>query len=151
MKTFGLDFKEDVALNRFKLEEESEALSSIYDFYASQQAEAHIEADRAKKELDRVKATKELQLRRDPPMDIKLTESTVSALVQEASEVQSAENALLMANEKLYNLDATIYALNQKKSGLDNLVSLWERGYYSQEGAMASQETYDDIRRNRKE
>jgi thiamine biosynthesis lipoprotein ApbE len=151
MKTFGLDFKEDVGLDRFKLEEESEALSSIYAYYASQQAEAHAEADKAKKELDRIKATKELYLRRNPPMDVKLTESTVIALVQEASEVIDAENNLLSANEKLYNLDSAIYALNQKKSGLEYLVNLWERGYYSQEGARKSEETYDDIRRNRKE
>lgn len=151
MKTFGLDFKEDVGLDRFKLEEESEALSSIYAYYASQQAEAHTEADKAKKELDRIRAAKELYLRRNPPMDIKLTESTVTALVQEASEVIEAENNLLTANEKLYNLDSAIYALNQKKSGLDHLVSLWERGYYSQEGSRKAEETYDDIRRNRKE
>ena len=151
MKTFGLDYKEDVALDRFKLEEESEALSSIYAYYASQQAEAHIEADKAKKELDRVKATKELYLRRNPPMDVKLTEGTVSALVQEASEVVEAENNLLIANEKLYNLDSAIYSLNQKKSGLEYLVNLWERGYYSQEGTRKSEETYDDMRRNRKE
>jgi hypothetical protein len=151
MKTFGLDFKEDVGLDRFKLEEESEALSSIYAYYASQQAEAHIEADKAKKELDRVKATKELYLRRNPPMDVKLTEGTVAALVQEASEVVDAENNLLSANEKLYNLDSAIYALNQKKAGLEYLVNLWERGYYSQEGTRKSEETYDDMRRNRKE
>ena len=144
MKRFGEDFKEDVALDKLKLEVESEALSSIYSYYASQQAEAHAEADRAKKEVERVRAVKELSIRRDPPTDVKLTEGSVLALVQEASVVQEAEDKLLQANAKLYNLDAVIYALNQKKTGLDNLVQLWQRGYYGSGSARTDADDMSD-------
>lgn len=151
MKTFGIDAKEDIKLNRFKLEEESEALAAIYDYWSSLQAEAHSDADKAQTNLNRVLSKRELYYRENPPMDGKITDLYIKALVQNDSEVQLAQDIVNEKNSKLYNLEQLVFALHQKKAGLDYLVNLWERGYYSQEGSRKSEETYDDIRRNRKE
>lgn len=140
MKTFGDDFKQDVAIDRFKLEEECETQPSIYGYYASQFAEAKSDAERAKSRYDLVLAEKDLSIRRNPPMDVKLTEASISALVTESSDVQLAKEAVLVANAKVNNLEAAIFALNQKKSQLDNLVQLWIKDYYNKK-----QVTTDDV------
>ena len=151
MKTFGMNPNEDIKLDRFKLEEESEALAAIYDFWADRQADAHSESDKAQTKLNRVLARRELHYRKNPPIDGKVTDLYIKALVQDDSEVQTAQDELDEKNSKLYNLEQLVFALHQKKSGLEYLVNLWERGYYSQEGTRKSEETYDDMRRNRKE
>jgi hypothetical protein len=86
-KTFGEDFSKDIRINRFKLDEECEIQPALYHFYAEEYAQARAVRDAQKDKLDLVLGTRETYLRRNPPEDIKITESVIAALLVQDTEV----------------------------------------------------------------
>jgi len=130
-RVFGENFADDVRINRFKLDEECELHSSVYYFYAEQYAEARKERDAAKDKLDYVLGMRETHIRRNPPDDMKITESVVTALLAQDTEVLAAKEAYRIAQGKVDTLYAATSAMDHRRSQLDNLVSIWSKEYYS--------------------
>lgn len=130
-KTFGADFTKDVTINRFKLEEECEAQPSVYYFYAEAYAVARSKRDAAKDKLDLVLGQREIHIRRNPPDDMKVTESVVSALLVQDTGVLTAKEAYRLAQSEVDMLYAATSSLEHRKAELDNLVSMWTKEYYS--------------------
>lgn len=130
-KTIGEDFAEDVKINRMKMEEECAFQPEVYYYYSSQLADARAGKDAAKDRLDLILGQREIAIRRNPPDDMKVTESVITALVIQDTEVQSAKEDYRKACEKTDILYAAVAALDHRKSQLDNLVQLWTKNYYS--------------------
>lgn len=128
---YGEDFAKDVRINRFKLAEECEQHSSLYQYYADLLAEARADADTEKDRLNIVEAERELDIRKNPPESPKVTEATIKALVQSDGKVIKQKEGLRMVKIGLYQWEAAVTALEHRKRMLDNLVQLLIAGYYS--------------------
>ena len=130
-KTFGEDFSKDIRINRLKLDEECEIQPALYHFYAEEYAQARAVRDAQKDKLDLVLGTRETYLRRNPPEDIKITESVIAALLVQDTEVQTAKEEFRKAQAKVDILYAGTSALDHRKAELDNLVTIWTKDYYN--------------------
>lgn len=138
MKTFGIDFKNDVGIDRNSLETECEIHPSLYAFYADGYAEARAERDREKDKLDLVMAQRDSVIRKEAAdAGMKTTEAVISSMVAQDKEVLEQKDAYRIACAKIYTLDAAMGALDHRKSQLDNLVQLWIKSYYSTKSANA--------------
>lgn len=132
-KGFGGDFARDIKINRFKMAEECEEHSSLYQYYADLLADAKTEVDAKKDKLGIVEAKRELDIRKnDPPKGIpKVTDNVAKALVQADTDVVKQKEKLREAKSELYHLEAAVTSLEHRKRQLDNLVQLLIAGYYS--------------------
>lgn len=142
MKVIGNDFKEDIRIDRMKLEEECESHPSVYAYYGEEYAEARAKKDQEKDKLDLVLAERETVIRREAAdSGMKTTEAVISALVTQDKEVQEQKEAYRNASAEVYTLDVAMGALDHKKSQLDNLVQLWTKNYYSNIKSAESEST----------
>ena len=130
-KTFGENFKDDVKINRFKLDEECEIQPALYHFYAEEYALARSIRDAAKDRLDLVLGEREIHIRRNPPDDMKVTEAVITALLVQDSDVQAAKEEYRKAQAKVDLLYAATSSLDHRRSELDNLVTIWTKDYYT--------------------
>lgn len=131
MRTFGEDFRKDVEVNRLKLDEENEIQPSMYAYYAYELAEAKRNKDEANDALTALYAQKDIYYRRNPPDDIKVTESVIKSIVDMDSDILDQKERLRKADAELSMLYAAINSLDQRKSALDNLTKLHIKQYYN--------------------
>ncbi|RDE12155.1 MAG: hypothetical protein C4K49_10760 [Candidatus Thorarchaeota archaeon] len=120
----------DVRINKYKLDEECARQSTLYLYYSDLLAEAKDSEDEADDALDKVLGVVEMKLRDSPPEGVKVTDSTIKALVAKDDEVDKAKEKLRKAKKWKYRIEGIVNSMGHKKSGLDNLVVLWSRGYY---------------------
>jgi hypothetical protein len=137
---FDRVLKSDLELSRFKLEEESSEFASVYYYWSEKAVEAKADRDRAKGQLDLTSATRELDIRNNPPEGTKLTESSVKALLEMDPTVLSFKKIYADSVECVNLLEASVRGLEAKKSQIDNLTRLWIAGYYSSDGKVGNTE-----------
>lgn len=120
----------DIDLNR--LDDEWMTHSALYQDYGAQLADAQYKMDTAKTEVDTIKAELDAAIRADP--DVfgleKITEPSVANCIKLQSEYQVAESALHDATRQVRLLQATVRALDHRKSALENLVRLYLANYF---------------------
>jgi 1,2-phenylacetyl-CoA epoxidase PaaB subunit len=131
VKQFGEDFVEDVKIDKLKLDAECEVQGAMYYHYAQQRALAIKEADEAADKLKALEAEKELYYRRNPPADLKVTESVISALVVDDRDVQAQLEEVRRTKHAVDMLYSITTAMDHRKSALDNLTKLQVSAYYS--------------------
>ncbi len=120
-ETIGLDFKEDVRINRFSLETECEIQPEMYWFYSEQLVQK-------KTEFKRARAKKELDIRENPgKYGEKITEGFVKAIIEGDETLAAMEREYLL-------LEAACEALSDRRSQLRNLTELVQTGYYANMG-----------------
>ena len=120
----------DVRINKYKLDEECARQSTLYLYYSDLLAEAKADEDAADDALDKILGTVEMKLRDNPPDGVKVTDSTIKALVAKDDEVDKAKEKLRKAKKWKYRIEGIVNSMGHKKSELDNLVVLWSKGYY---------------------
>lgn len=125
------DFRNDVKLDRFNLEVEAERQPSLFQYWSEQLADAKSERDRMDNRLKTRSAEIELEIRRCPPPDIKLTESVVAAYIQSNVELEGMRAELLAQQKHVAHLEGAVRAFEQKKSMIEVQMRLWAAGYYS--------------------
>lgn len=125
------DFAKDIKIDKLALEEECVKQVDLYWFYADLVAEKKSQIDQLKNHLEVTTAQKELGFRNNPPNGMKVTESTIQALINSDFEVTEIKDNISAVQHKLYMAQAAVAALDQRKSELDNLVQLWIKSYYS--------------------
>jgi exonuclease VII small subunit len=122
-----IDFK----VNKFKLDTENEEHSNLYKEYAEQLADAKTEKDKAEDRLKFILSEVEIDIRKNPPDDLKITEPTIKSLVNVNKKVIRFREELVEIKEKTYHLEALVSSLEHRKSNLNNLTTLFVTGYYS--------------------
>jgi uncharacterized protein (DUF2342 family) len=130
-RTITGEMANDLAIDQNHLEDESSYQMSLYANYAPSYVRARSERDRLRNLLDFTKAEVALDIRRNPPMDIKITEPTIEALVESNAAVQRVKEELRLASETLFTQESLMTGIDQRNSQLGNLVSLYTRGYYT--------------------
>ena len=145
------EIKEDLKINRFKLEDEADTQPSLFYHYSEHASEAREVRDKAKAKLKETEGRISLDYWSSRKvMEAKLSISTVSASVDIDPEVMDAREKFLNA-ESAYNKAASAEeSMQQRKSMLGYLVQLYTMQYYSQpRGAKGSEEQAgDEMRKN---
>lgn len=123
---------EDVKINRFKLEEESETHPSIYYHYSELLVQAKDARDTSKAEYKKILASIELAYRVGKlELDCKVTEKAIESAVQVHPDVVAAQDRYLLAEKAVNSAQSAEESLRQKKGMLDNLIQLYVMQYYS--------------------
>ena len=128
------DFRDDLNINRFKLEDECEKQPSLYGYWADLLSDARARKDAEEDRLDLISAEIELQYRSMDtlPGKIKSTEAAIKACMSGNEKLETQRAKVRAAKAEIYHLEVAVKALEQKKSSLDNLVTLFTKGFYSQ-------------------
>jgi hypothetical protein len=123
----------NLSIDRNNLEEEWITQPEAYYHWAKRAADAQLEYDRSKANLDVVRAEVDRAVR-DGPMSFgigKLTETAVSNAVLSTTAYKEAYEELNLAKHALQIAQAAVNALEHKKRALTMLVELWIRSYYA--------------------
>lgn len=148
-----MSIKDDVLINRFRLDEECEKHAGIYHNWAEQLANAKDDVNTADDKLKFTLAERELIIRKKLETEgTKTTEGMVKALLETDKEVLDAREACREATKSQYHLEAATKSMEHRKSELDNLVTLYAKAYFSKpEGRPTNgvtEQVGDDIRKN---
>ncbi len=128
------NFKDDVAINRFKLAVENEQHSSNYLYWSEHLAEAKAKHDRICTRLKLRKAEKQLYYRNNPLEGHKVSVDSIKSMVDQDDDILELRNKRTEAQKAVDILFGVIHAMADKKGGLDNLTKLSISGYYSRPG-----------------
>lgn len=143
------ELSQDVKIDKLGLDEAAAEQAGIYYHWAQEAAEARAARDKADNRVEYRKAEIALNLRRNPPANVKITEASIAELVCADPEIIELEDKLVEANKKLALAEGALRALDHKKSMIDNLVRLHLAGYYGDPtGSGASDSTVSGQRAN---
>lgn len=139
MEKYNLEnFKEEIDINKNKLDIENEKHPSLCHYYEEILADFKGEKDDITKKLDFVKSETELKIRtggyKNEEMDlkdIKLTEGTIKSLVMVDEKVNNCINKLNTVKKEIYHLEAITKSIEHRKSNLRNLTRLYATAYFS--------------------
>lgn len=126
------DFEKDISINKFHLDEECLSHSSIYARYAEAQAEAKTEVSSAKDNLDLIKSERNIAIRKSlSDSKEKVTEAMITSYLETDEKVIKAKEKVRKAEDVYGKLSVAVSAFEHRKSELDNLVKLYNSGYFS--------------------
>lgn len=126
-------FKDDLIVDKYNLHLEWEKQPSLYMKWAELHANALQDQDRAKEQLDLVRANVDSKIRKNPDEYglEKVTESAISACIPKQEEYQVAQSALIEAKRNVAVLAGAKEAMAHKKKAIEMLTQLVIFGYYS--------------------
>jgi len=145
-----MSFEDDVKINKYKLDVACEEQPCLILSYEEPLASLKGDRDRLYDRLNLVTAELELEIRKNPPEGVKLTEGTVKSLVLSSPRVTKIQTKLNETKKEIYQYEAAVNAFEHRKRMLDNLVKLWTSNYYSDPDRYVSpsDEAGKDIRGN---
>lgn len=117
-------------IDKYALDEEAEKLPMLVMEHGEARNEAEGRKDRAYARYKVVKAEKSLYYRKNPPAGTKVTDSTISDLIDADGEVREAHDAFLTAQEEFAILDVVYQAVRDKSSKIRDLIQLHLAGYF---------------------
>jgi len=131
-----MSYHEDLVINRNLLEEEWEDQSLRFIKYSEEWAKAILERDRARENLDLVRAQVDFKIRANPAaygfeVDRKPTEGAISAMILQTDEYGNASREYQEASYNVNVLASAKEAFNHRKSALENLTKLWLGSFWS--------------------
>ena len=154
-KSDEMDFQKDISINKYKLDEECLSHSSIYARYGTMQAEAKTAVSRAKDNLELTESERNLAIRNElSNKGVKVTESMINSLLISDEAVIKAKNELREAEDIYNKLSVAVQAFEHRRAELDNLVKLYNSGYYSVPASSGSvkkninEQTSNAVRKN---
>lgn len=142
------DLNEDVKINRFKLEEECDSHPSIYKYYSELEAEQASKINKLNVMLDFISAETELELRKNPPEGMKVTESTIKAMLETNKKISDLKLQIVNETGVHLHLKSAVKCLEHKKSELNNLVTLYQSQYFSKPTGHKKDTNEDNYRKN---
>ena len=128
------DYHKDVQIDVNDLENEWVQQSALYLYYGEAHAEAVDTRDRQKQNLELMQAKLDIEYRKEWDQrfpDTKMTENGIKAVILQDMYYKKALNLYNNANHNVNLMLVAKTALDHKKKGLENLVSLKISGFYS--------------------
>lgn len=122
------------AIDKDRLDEEWVNQPLLYYKYAMKLADAREDFERAKARKDVVEAELDAAIRRDPPAFglEKITEDALKKAIIRQRRYTEAQEELIKARHSMDVLEVKVNTLDHKKRGLEKLVDLWAREYFSE-------------------
>lgn len=149
MKLKENNFRQELSINRFRLEEECENHSNLYGKYAELEAITKEKRNECKDRLNIILADRELYYRENPPDGIsKITDAVIKALVVNDDKAHKVQKELREIEKDLSYLNAAVSSFEHRKSMLNNLTMLFNRKYNSstfQENLKQEEEKRDEV------
>lgn len=145
------DIKNDLKINKYKLDEECLTHASTYNRYAELATKAKTELAKAKDKLALITAQRNIAIREEASKSKdKITERMFDSLLESDKEVLKAKKELREIEQVSASFNAMLDSFEHRKSELDNLVKLYCAGYYSVVGKKetSTDSTEKDIRKN---
>jgi hypothetical protein len=128
-----MDYKKDLEIDRNNLDEEWERQPLLFAKWAEKAVEAAFDRDRAKENLDIVRAKLDHKIRTHAAAtNEKITESAISNKIILEQEYQEANQQVIEATKNLGILNVARESFDHRKKALENNTSLYLAGYYSQ-------------------
>ena len=134
MEPDSRDFVDDVHLDKFDLDGESEKQASIYLHWSRKAAEARVDADRAELNYKFRRGEKATEFRASLA---KATNDVVNEHLDSDSELRDMRTQFLQAQSRSYELDNGLRALQQKKDMIELLTKLHLNNYFATPGGVA--------------
>jgi hypothetical protein len=125
------DYNQDLEIDFSRLDENWRDHSANYMQWSEKWVNAVAERDRAKENLDVVKAELDREVR-DSTLGKKPTETAITAMITMHSKHRAAVEQLNTANEKVNLLASAKSAFDHRKKALEGLTQLWVNGYWSE-------------------
>lgn len=134
--------KSRLLIDEYDLVEECKKQPALYEEASTDFAQIKAEAKKAKSFLEFTKAKLERSIRHDPERyDLgKITETVVAATVIVQDEYQDAVTKLREAEELSDSIQACVLAVEQRKSMIRDLVTLFDRDYRNSEFSIRGNE-----------
>lgn len=130
-----MDFEKDLQIDKYSLDDEWAKQANNFHKWSVQLAEAEMERDRSKENIDLIRAELDMAIRSDPESFgiPKVTEAAInSAIITNKKYKETVDEYLkLKYNHKI--IQSALESLNHKKYALDNLVRLYLSEYYLKE------------------
>ncbi len=144
------NYKKQLKINKYSLDEELTNQSQLFMSWAASYAEASIDREIAKNQLDLIKAKVENTIRNDPDMKKnKLTESAISSKVTRSKKVQQYVTKYLSVLKVEKILLEAKNAFKQRQKMLEGLVQLHIQSYYSDPKVKISNELFDTVQQKK--
>jgi hypothetical protein len=130
-----MDFENDLQIDKYGLDDEWAKQPSTFHKWSVQLAESEMERDRAKENIDLVRAELDMAIRSDPAKFKleKITEASVSSAITVNQKYKDSVDEYLKLKYNHKIIQSAIESLNHKKFALDNLVRLFLSEYYLRE------------------
>jgi len=128
------EYQEDLAIDKYHLENEWDEQALLFMKWAERHVEALHIRDSLKDKMDLVKAQIDMNIRSEPVkfgFDKKPTEAAISNCIIEDVEYQKISAEYLQAKKDVNILQAVKEAMEHKKKALEAETSLWIGGFYS--------------------
>ncbi len=128
-----MNFEKNLEIDKFALDDELLLQAILYLKWSEAKAQAEMERDKSKEQLDLVKAKLDISIRKNPGIFglEKITEGAISNIILVQDEYQQAEIAYLEYRYSHNVISGALEALNHKKSALENLVKLFLNNYWA--------------------
>lgn len=131
------NYEEELSIDPLALDIEWLDQASLFMRYAEAQADARLEMDQAKENMEQVRAKVDSAVRRgfyassESGKKERLTETQVSNLVTQHTEYRSAVSDYLTSKHNYEILAAAVKAFEQRRAALENLVKLQGLNYFA--------------------
>ena len=144
------NYKKELKINKYNLDQELTMQPQLFMDWASSYAEASIDRETAKNQLDLIRAEVDHSIRNSPDMKkIKQTESAISSKVTRSKKVQRYFTKYLNALKVEKILYEAKSAFKQRQKMLEGLVQLHMQSYYSDPKVKVSNELFDTIQQKK--
>ena len=130
-REYGKNYADDIRIDKYALDEEMEMNPTLLDKFGVKYADARARQDKLEVQVKYLSAKKALEFRKNPPPDVKVTDSTIEALVNSDEELLKLKEELNEAREDSYTFYASLETLRDKGLRLHDLMELYKTGYYS--------------------
>jgi hypothetical protein len=129
-----MGYKDDVNIDKFSLDNEWINQPKLFCQYAEEAVEASFERDKAKEQLDLVRAVLDGEIRNSPSTYglEKVTESAISNVIIQTQKYKEANSYYLECVKKTKILDVARESFDHKKKSLEKLTDLFLAGYWSE-------------------
>jgi len=129
------DFKENITIDKYSLDLEFEKHPMLYHEFAMDMTTAEDEKDRARDQLELLRAELDVAIRNNPKAFQleKITEAAISSTIIQTAKFKEAQDYYNSCVSSVRILKIAVESINQKKVALENLVRLYLGEYYSKE------------------
>lgn len=128
-----MSYEDDMRIDEDALDVELLEQPSLMTKYSRLLAEAKLERDLAKEELDLMRATIDLDIRDNPEKYqlSKVTENAINNCILMEEQYQDVQKKYNQDNYEVNVLQGIINAIEHRKSALENLVKLYGQNYFA--------------------
>ena len=128
-----------------RLDEHWQQQPQLMAYWGDEAAKAKVQLERVKSDLQTAIAELKLAYRVNPPAGVKVTEAALDDLVNADEKIQRLKELVIQATEDYERKRAVVWALENRKTALENLVQLFGSEYF----AMPRAKLYADIKKEK--